>query len=149
MPEWTYEGAFARGLQHGRGKLSYSNGRPGFEGEFALGKPVGLKPFGEALFVCTRPDEAGNFACDSPHRAGLKGATGQSPAALLESLAEACPSQRRLPSRTHLVWGCGFAATNAPGAADRGGEIEVRGRGTYQCLEREAACKRTELHPTY
>jgi hypothetical protein len=146
----SYEGGFAANQRHGRGKLAYADGRPGFDGEFAGGEPLGLKAIPEAVLVCTRPDAAGNFRCDSPQRAALAGGPAskgkaESPQALLASVAQSCPSQRRLASPTHLVWGCGFAATNVAGAMDRGAGVEMRGRGTYQCLEREAACKRTEL----
>jgi hypothetical protein len=138
---WTYEGEFATMLRHGRGKMTYPDGKPAFEGTFQYGRPVGVKPFAEAVFVCTRPDAAGKFRCDAPDRTGLRG---ESPQALLAEVPQSCPSQRRLPSRTHLVWGCGFGATNAPATMDRGTGIEMRGRGSYQCLEREAACKRTQ-----
>ena len=139
--EWTYEGEFAITMRHGRGKMTYPDGKPGFEGTFKHGMPVGVKPFAEAVFVCTRPDAAGKFHCDAPDRTRLRG---ESPQALLAGAAQSCPSQRRLPSRTHLVWGCGFGATNAPATMDRGAGVEMRGRGSYQCLEREAACKRTQ-----
>jgi hypothetical protein len=145
----TYEGDFAGHLRHGRGKLTYADGRPGFEGQFANGQAVGLKEVGEAVVVCTRPDASGKFECDTPQRSGVAGGPGgkarpDTPQALLAGLADICPSQRRLPSRTHLVWACGFGATSAPGAIDRGAGVEMRGRGSYQCVEREARCKRTD-----
>ena len=145
----TYEGELAGHQRHGRGKLTYADGRPGFEGQFAHNEAVGLKTFPEAVTVCTRPDAAGKFECDTPQRTGVAGGPGakgrpESPQALLANSASTCPSQRRLASRTHLVWGCGFGATNAPGAIDRGAGVEMRGRGAYHCTEREAGCKRTE-----
>ena len=107
--------------------------------------PVGLKSYAEALFVCTRPDPAGRFRCDAPDRLNIAGVPGARPEELLAASAVSCPSRRRLASLTHVVWGCGFGATGAPSAMDVGQGVDVRGRGTYQCLEGEAACKRTKL----
>jgi hypothetical protein len=107
--------------------------------------PAGTRPVPEALFVCTRPDPAGQFACDSPDRQGIAGEAGSTPLALVAQAGDACPSRRRLYSRTHLVWGCGVGATGAPRFEDRGQGVDVRGRGTYHCLPQEADCRRADL----
>jgi hypothetical protein len=143
-PGLAYEGEFVGGLLQGRGKLVYMDGKPGVDGYFANNEAATVKAVPEALFVCSRPDAAGRFRCDSPERAGLPGQG--SPEAMLASAGDACPSKRRLPSRTHVVWGCGFGATNTAKAMDRGEGVDLRGRGTYHCLEREVGCKRTEVN---
>jgi hypothetical protein len=107
--------------------------------------PPGAQAFPEALFVCSRPDASGQFTCDSPEREGIAGESGSTPLALVAEAGEVCPSRRRLFSRTHLVWGCGVGATGAPGFEDRGQGVDVRGRGTYQCLPQEPGCRRADL----
>ncbi|MCJ0763194.1 hypothetical protein [Variovorax terrae] len=106
--------------------------------------------FPEAIFVCTKPNEVGNFGCDSPVTGGLSGGpkSGLSewatPERMVSSMSSACPDARRLASSTHLVWGCGFGATNNSNSMDRSSGVDVAGRRTYYCSDRETSCRRVE-----
>ncbi|MDM0053910.1 hypothetical protein [Variovorax sp. J22R115] len=108
------------------------------------------RTFPEAIFVCTRPNEAGNFRCASPVTAALSGgpknglAEWTTPERMVNAMSDACPDARRLASSTHLVWGCGFGATNNSNSMDRSAGVDVAGRRTYYCSERETSCRRTE-----
>ena len=103
----------------------------------------------EAIMACTKPDSAGRFECDSPVDTNLRGGPGtlsqwETPEKMLASMSAACPAPRRLASTTHLVWGCGFGATNNSNSMDRSAGVDVKGRGTYYCYEKQTSCRRTE-----
>ncbi|MDX9844466.1 MAG: hypothetical protein RBT42_11990 [Aquabacterium sp.] len=103
----------------------------------------------EAIMVCTRPNHSGHFECDSPVDTNIKGGPGtltqwETPEKMVSSMSGGCPAPRRLPSTTHLVWGCGFAATNNSNSMDRSAGVDVRDRKFYYCLERQTGCRRTE-----
>jgi hypothetical protein len=55
-----------------------------------------------------------------------------------------CTGKRPLASSTHLVWGCGFAATGGVNALDRSAGVDIKGRRTYYCTEQQLGCRRTE-----
>ena len=102
----------------------------------------------EAIFVCSIPDSAGRFECDSPVTAGLDGGPKslpqwRTPELMVGSMTAACPDARRLASSTHLVWGCGFGATNNSNSMDRSAGVDVEGRQTFYCSERQTSCRRT------
>jgi hypothetical protein len=104
----------------------------------------------EAIVVCTRPDAKGAFECDTPVDVNLRGgpnngiATWRTPDTMITALSASCPSARRLPSTTHVVWGCGFGATNNSNSMDRSGGVDVRGRETYYCTEKQTSCRSTQ-----
>jgi hypothetical protein len=104
----------------------------------------------EAILVCTRPDHAGQFECDTPVDVNLRGgpnnslAAWRTPQSFVAWAAASCPGARPLPSTTHLVWGCGFGATGNSNSMDRSAGVEVRGRNTYYCLEKETGCRNTQ-----
>jgi hypothetical protein len=101
----------------------------------------------EAIVVCTHPNEKGRFECDTPVDVNLRG--GPNPGDLWPTPAdfirnrESCSNARRLESTTHIVWGCGYGATNGGNTMDRSAGVDVRGRNTYFCAEREWPCRRT------
>lgn len=104
----------------------------------------------EAISVCTRPvGEFGQFRCSTPVSASITGSSKDSlkeyrtPEAMIASFRDSCPGQRRLSSTTHLVWGCGFGATNNSNSMDRSAGVDVRGRNNYYCHEKETSCRRT------
>lgn len=101
----------------------------------------------EAIVVCTHPDSDGGFTCDSPVDVNLpggpkQGATWSTPEKLVAGL-DSCSRARRLHSATHLVWGCGYGATNGKNTMDRSAGVDVKGRNTYYCVAREWPCTRT------
>lgn len=109
-----------------------------------------LLPTMEAIIACTVPTpDGGRFRCATPVNAGISGglnnslASYRTPEAMVESLSSSCPSPRKLPSSTHLVWGCGFGATNNSAQMDRSAGVDVKGRITYYCLPKETGCRRT------
>ena len=101
----------------------------------------------EAIVVCTHPNEKGRFECDTPVDVNLRG--GPNPGDLWPTPndfirnRESCSAARRLESTTHIVWGCGYGATNGGNTMDRSAGVDVRGRNTYFCAEREWPCRRT------
>jgi hypothetical protein len=101
----------------------------------------------EAIVVCTHPNEKGRFECDTPVDVNLRG--GPNPGDLWPTPndfirnRESCSAPRRLESTTHIVWGCGYGATNGGNTMDRSAGVDVRGRNTYFCAEREWPCRRT------
>jgi len=114
-------------------------------GNKTLGSPKRM--FYEAVTVCTKPSgPKSSFECRSPLNVQRGHAGDISGHRTPEQLAsgEACPGMRRLVSSTHLVWGCGFAATGANNAQDRSGGIDIQGRKKYYCTEREYSCRRTD-----
>ena len=103
----------------------------------------------EAIFVCTLPDGRGNFVCSTPVSNRISGgpnslAEWRTPEVMLHSMSAACPSPHRLASTTHLVWGCGFGATNNSNSMDRSAGVDVEGRYTYYCSEKQTSCRRTQ-----
>lgn len=104
----------------------------------------------EAIMVCSKPSGPnGAFECRSPvtfDRGSLKEgrSTHQTPEKLVAYSTAGCPGARRLPSTTHLVWGCGFGATNNSNSMDRSAGVDVQGRRTYYCSDRQTSCRRTE-----
>jgi len=102
----------------------------------------------EAIFVCSIPDGNGNFVCSTPVTNRISGgprnlSQWHTPESMLYSMSAACPSPRKLPSTTHLVWGCGFGATNNSNSMDRSAGVDVDGRYTYYCTDRQTSCRRT------
>jgi TPR repeat protein len=102
----------------------------------------------EAVMVCTNPTgPRGNFSCLSPlnRRSGhLNDVSGsRTPQEMVDSSNAACPGARRLTSSSHLVWGCGFAATNNSNSMDRSAGITITGRELYFCSAKETSCRRT------
>lgn len=102
----------------------------------------------EAIFVCTKPDEKGRFECDTPVDANVRGGPNtleqwRTPDVMVASMGAACPGARRLASTTHLVWGCGFGATNNSNSMDRSAGVDVKGRNTYYCSDKQTSCRRT------
>jgi len=102
----------------------------------------------EAVTVCSRPSGPNlAFECATPlqrirgHKNDISGM--RSPQEYIAS-SEACPDPRQLPSSTHLVWGCGFAATGGVNALDRGQGVAIQGRRTYYCTEKQLSCRRTQ-----
>lgn len=108
------------------------------------------QPTPEAILVCTRPDGKGNFECDTPVDVNLRGGPSnglsawQTPESLVAALSSSCPGARRLASSSHLVWGCGFGATNNANSMDRSAGVDVKGRKTYYCTERQTSCRETQ-----
>lgn len=102
--------------------------------------------FYEAIIVCNKPDTAGRFRCMTPVDV-ISGGPGdkdwRTPEAFVSWASSSCPAARRLSSSTHLVWGCGFAATNNSNSKDRSAGVDVRGRNTYYCSPKETSCRRT------
>lgn len=100
----------------------------------------------EAIVVCTHPDEQGRFKCETPV-AVIKGGPNQGETwrtpEVLVSNQPSCVDARRLHSATHLVWGCGYGATNGENTIDRSAGVDVKGRNTYYCTAREWPCRRT------
>lgn len=104
--------------------------------------------FWEAVMVCTNPTGPnGNFVCSSPlnrqsgHLKDVSGA--RTPQEMVDNSREACPDARRLVSSAHLVWGCGFAATNNSNSLDRSAGIDITGRALFFCYPKEIGCRRT------
>lgn len=110
-------------------------------------RKVSLIATPEAIVVCTHPDERGRFKCDTPLDVNLRG--GPNPGDLWRTpqdyvaQADSCANARSLPSSTHLVWGCGYGATNGGNTMDRSAGVDVKGRNTYYCVAREWPCRRT------
>lgn len=102
--------------------------------------------FAEAIIVCTKPDDRGKFRCLTPVDV-ISGSPAdkdwRTPEALVAWASASCPGARRLASVTHLVWGCGFGATNNANSLDRSAGVDVKGRGTYYCVSKETSCRRT------
>jgi len=100
----------------------------------------------EAIVVCTHPDEQGRFKCETPvdviKGGPNEGETWRTPE-ILVSNQPSCTDARRLHSTTHLVWGCGYGATNGKNTIDRSAGVDVKGRNTYYCVAREWPCRRT------
>ncbi|GAB3550488.1 hypothetical protein GCM10027343_33560 [Noviherbaspirillum agri] len=110
-------------------------------------KASNLRATPEAITVCTNPGGAnGSFECRSPvtvkrgHKNDISGH--RTPDEMVMNM-DGCPSPRRLASTTHLVWGCGFGATNNSNSMDRSAGVDVKGRNTYYCHEKETSCRRT------
>lgn len=101
----------------------------------------------EAIVVCTHPNDKGRFKCATPAYANFEG--GPNPGDLWRTpqdfvaQTDTCSSARRLQSATHLVWGCGYGATNGGSSMDRSAGVDVKGRNTYYCTAREWPCRRT------
>lgn len=102
--------------------------------------------FAEAIIVCTKPDGQGKFRCLTPVDV-ISGSPAdkdwRTPDALVAWAAASCPGARRLASATHLVWGCGFGATDNANSLDRSAGVDVQGRRTYYCAPKEVSCRRT------
>jgi hypothetical protein len=100
----------------------------------------------EAIVVCTHPDEQGRFKCETPVdviRGGpTHGESWRTPEVVVSN-QPSCVNARRLHSTTHLVWGCGYGATNGNNTLDRSAGVDVKGRNTYYCVAREWPCRRT------
>jgi hypothetical protein len=110
-------------------------------------RKLALTPTPEAVVVCTHPDESGRFRCASPTHSKFEG--GPYSGALWKTPEEyvaqsgSCGSARKLQSATHLVWGCGYGATNGGNSMDRSAGVDVKGRNTYYCVAAEWPCRRT------
>jgi len=107
---------------------------------------VKLQAFNEAILVCSKPDATQHFQCKTPVdviSGGPSDKDWSTPEALVNWASSSCPNPRKLPSTTHLVWGCGFAATNNTNSMDRSMGVEVKGRNTYYCTPKETSCRRT------
>lgn len=107
-----------------------------------------LIPTPEAITVCTLPSGAnGSFECRSPvtvHRGNKNDISGhRTPDEMVMNL-DGCPNPRRLASASHLVWGCGFGATNNSNSLDRSAGVDVKGRNTYYCHPKEVSCRKTQ-----
>jgi hypothetical protein len=108
-----------------------------------------LVPTPEAIVVCTKPDSEGRFGCDSPVNANERGGpksdlqAHRTPDLMVKSMTGSCVNARPLPSTTHLVWGCGYAATGNALYMDRSAGVDVRDRITYYCFPKEPGCRRT------
>ncbi len=107
-----------------------------------------LIQYPEAVMVCTHPvGPKGKFRCANPLSSvngHLQNITGwRTPQEMVVSFSAACPAPRPLHSSTHLVWGCGFAATGLNNARDTGQGIAISGRRSYFCSQKEASCRRT------
>jgi hypothetical protein len=109
-----------------------------------------LQPTPEAIIACTRPDlSTGRFRCATPVDPGINGGPKsdlpehRSPDLMVDSLSASCPGAHRLESATHLVWGCGFGATNNGAQMDRSAGVDVKGRTTYYCYPLETSCRKT------
>lgn len=104
-----------------------------------------LGAFPEAIVACTRPDSKGAFRCATPVT-HLNGGPGdkdwQTPEAAVATM-DSCPNARKLPSTTHLVWGCGYGATNNTNTLDRSAGVDVQGRSTFYCSAQQTSCRRT------
>jgi hypothetical protein len=106
-----------------------------------------LLPTPEAIVVCTMPDTAGRFACDTPVDVNLNGGpkndlvARRSLDSMIHWLSASCGEARRLPSTTHIVWGCGYGATGNSNTKDRSAGIDVQGRRTYYCHPLETSCR--------
>jgi hypothetical protein len=113
--------------------------------EPAAERRVEYTPTLEAIIVCTHPDEQGRFKCDTPVDVNVHGGPGHPRRTPEEFVAvsAACGSVRRLQSTTHLVWGCGYGATNGGNSMDRSAGVDVKGRNTYYCIGKEWPCRRT------
>lgn len=110
-----------------------------------------LAAYPEAITVCTHPTGPnGNFTCSTPltNRISghLKDVSGQRTPDEFVTVGyrESCPDPRKLPSTTHLVWGCGFGATGNSNSMDRSAGVDVRERLTYYCSEKQTSCRRTD-----
>lgn len=111
----------------------------------AAAQPSKLNAYPEAIVACSRPDATGKFICATPvtHMSGGPGDKDwRTPEALVATL-DSCKSARALPSATHLVWGCGYGATNNSNTMDRSAGVDVRDRATYYCHPLETSCRRT------
>ncbi|ONG37034.1 hypothetical protein BKE30_15440 [Alkanindiges hydrocarboniclasticus] len=108
---------------------------------------VKRQAFNEAILVCTKPDASRHFQCKTPVDVISGGPADKdwaTPEALVNWASSSCPDARKLPSTTHLVWGCGFAATNNSNSMDRSAGVDVKGRNIYYCTPKETSCRRTE-----
>ncbi len=109
---------------------------------------VALIPTLEAIVVCTKPTGVqGTFECRSPvtvWHGHLNDMSGHRTPEEMVARLDGCSASRRLPSATHLVWGCGFGATRGEDSLDRSAGVDVQGRRTYYCYERESICRRTD-----
>src|SRR5690606_37505876 len=104
----------------------------------------------EAIIVCTIPSATdGRFNCSTPITKNISGGPEntlsqyRSPELMVASMSAACPGAAKLRSSSHLVWGCGFGATNNSAQMDRSAGVDVHGRETYYCYPKEVGCKRT------
>lgn len=107
-----------------------------------------LRPFPEAITVCTKPSGANSaFTCRTPLTTlygSLKDVTGSKTPEEVVSRSDSCSDARRLPSTTHLVWGCGFGATGNGDSLDRSAGVDVKGRQTYYCTPKQSPCRNTQ-----
>lgn len=105
-----------------------------------------LQAFNEAILVCSKPNASKQFKCKTPVdiiSGGPSDKDWTTPEAVVNWASSSCPKPRKLSSTTHLVWGCGFAATNNTNSMDRSMGVEVKGRNTYYCTPKETSCRRT------
>lgn len=111
-------------------------------------QPTKLHATLEAIIACTKPDPlTGKFRCATPISKGIDGGPNSlrewsTPEAMTKNLKATCPNPRRLESSTHIVWGCGFGATNNSAEMDRSAGVDVKGRNTYYCYPKETGCRR-------
>ena len=97
--------------------------------------------------VCTFPaGPNGKFTCSNPinkSNGHLKDISGyRTPEEMVSRATSSCPDQRKLTSSTHLVWGCGFAATGNSNSLDRSDGVDVQGRRTYYCYPKQTSCRK-------
>ncbi|MBQ5947008.1 PDZ domain-containing protein [Massilia sp. ST3] len=130
------------------GHVEAAHGGAGAAPQREAEKPVRRQAYLEAVLVCTKPSgEAQAFECLTPvssmrgHKGDISGH--RSPEEFAARSAS-CTEPRRLASSTHLVWGCGFAATGGVNALDRGVGVVIQGRQTYYCTEKQLSCRRTQ-----
>lgn len=105
-----------------------------------------FKAYPEAIIACTRPDTAGRFRCGTPVgviSGGPNSTDWSTPEQVAAWATASCPDARRLNSTTHVVWGCGFGATNNSNSIDRSDGVDVQGRNTYFCYPKQTSCRRT------
>lgn len=105
-----------------------------------------LNAYPEAIIACTRPDAAGRFRCGTPVgviSGGPNSTDWSTPEHVAAWATASCPDARRLNSTTHVVWGCGFGATNNSNSIDRSDGVDVQGRNTYFCYPKQTSCRRT------
>lgn len=141
------ESAGGTGSWETAGTTSSSNASRGSSAGSSGGSNRTATP--EAVIVCTIPGSDGRFRCATPVSGGISGGPRDSlpeyrtPELMVAHFSASCPGARKLRSSTHLVWGCGFGATNNSAQMDRSAGADIQGRNTYYCTPKETGCRRT------
>lgn len=107
-----------------------------------------LRAYPEAIIACSKPSGSkASFECRTPVtvlRGHSEDMAGHRTPEEMVAGADSCPDPRRLASTTHLVWGCGIAATGNTNSVDRSAGVDVKGRNTYYCSDKQTGCRRQE-----